>query len=120
MLVALLLGPPCTAAVTLGGALSAPALVAVGVTGTALVAVGLALRSGAGAPPVGRRGLAWLLWALSVLGWELVALAADALPTLSDLADPVLAHPVARAAATTGWLAGGAWLVTRPGAGPPR
>jgi hypothetical protein len=49
--------------------------------------------------------------------FELVALASDTLPTVSDLADPALADPVARGAATLGWLAAGAWLTTRPRTG---
>jgi hypothetical protein len=63
---------------------------------------------------VGRRALPWLLWLVALTGWEALALAADGLPTLSDLLDPVLAHPLVRAAATAGWLAAGAWLVGRP------
>jgi hypothetical protein len=43
-----------------------------------------------------------------------VTLTDDRLPTLSDLADPALAHPPLRAAATVGWLAVGAWLLSRP------
>jgi hypothetical protein len=111
------LGPPCVVAVAVGGELSPPALVAVGVTGALLTAVGIAARSGAGAGPVGRRGVAWLVWALAVLAWELVTLASDAMPTLSDLADPVLAHPVPRGAATAGWLTVGFWLLARPSDG---
>jgi hypothetical protein len=104
----------CVAAVTLFGALSHQALVAVGLTG--LLGAGYALRTRAGeaAPPVGRRGAAWLVWLGAAGAWELVTLAHGALPTVSDLADPVLAHPAARGAAVLGWLAAGAWLLSRP------
>jgi hypothetical protein len=43
------------------------------------------------------------------------SLADDDLPTLSDLADPLLASPVPRGVATLVWLVAGAWLATRPG-----
>jgi hypothetical protein len=117
VLVAAVLGPPCVVAVAVGGELSAPALVAVLGTGSVLAAVGMAGRSGAGAAPVGRRGAAWLVWVVSLLAWELLTLASDAMPTLSDLADPVLAHPVPRGAATAAWLAAGVWLLARPSDG---
>ncbi len=105
----------CATAVAVCGELSAGALLAVAVAGAAIVGVGLARRAGAAAPPVGRRGLPWLGLLAAGLAAETVALLDDDLPTLSDLADPLLAHPVARAAATVAWLAAGAWLVTRPG-----
>ncbi|MFW3169254.1 hypothetical protein [Geodermatophilus sp. CPCC 206100] len=108
------LGVPCTAAVTVWGELSPGSLAAVLGTGTVVAALALAGRSGAGAPPVGRGGRPWLLWALVVIGWELATLALPAVPTLSDLLDPVLAHPPVRAAATVGWLALGGWLIGRP------
>lgn len=104
----------CAAAVAVSGELSTGALLAVTTAGLAVAGVGLARRAGAAAPPVGRRGTPWLVWLAAAAAWELVTLADDDLPTLSDLADPVLAHPVARAAATVGWLAAGAWLVARP------
>jgi hypothetical protein len=50
----------------------------------------------------------------AVVGWELITLADDDMPTVSDLADPALAHPALRGAATLCWLAAGAWLLTRP------
>ncbi|SNS17037.1 hypothetical protein SAMN06893096_102331 [Geodermatophilus pulveris] len=100
--------------VAVSGQLSAGALVAVAAAGAAVTATGLARRAGAGAPPVGRRGLPWLVWLAAALGWELVTLADADLPTLSDLADPVLAVPLVRGAATLAWLAAGAWLLTRP------
>lgn len=104
----------CVAAVTVFGELSLQALVAVGLTG--LLGAGYVLRTRAGeaAPPVGRRGVAWLVWLGAAGTWELVTLSHDALPTVSDLVDPVLAHPAARAAAVLGWLAAGAWLLSRP------
>ena len=46
----------------------------------------------------------------------MVALLDDDVPTVSDLADPVLAVPAIRAAATLLWCAVGAWLVARPSA----
>ncbi|CCG03662.1 conserved membrane protein of unknown function [Blastococcus saxobsidens DD2] len=104
----------CVTAVVVWGELSTGALVAVGLTGAAMAAVGVARRSGGAAAPVGRRGLPWLGWFAAVLGWELVTLADDDLPTVSDLADPLLASPAVRGLATLGWLAVGAWLLARP------
>ena len=105
----------CAAAVAVSGELSVGALVAVAAAGLLVAGVGLARRAGAGAPGVGRRGLPWLGWLAAAVVWEVATLAADDLPTLSDLADPLLASPVPRGVATLGWLAAGAWLVTRPG-----
>ena len=105
----------CAAAVAVAGELSSGALLAVAAAGGVVTAAGLARRAGAGAAPVGRRGLPWLGWLGAAVAWELVTLADDDLPTLSDLADPVLASPVLRGGATLAWLAAGAWLVTRPG-----
>jgi hypothetical protein len=105
----------CAATVAVAGELSAGALLAVTAAGLVVAGVGLARRAGAAAPPVGRRGAPWLVWLVAAAAWELATLADDDRPTLSDLADPVLAHPAARAAATLGWLAAGAWLVARPG-----
>jgi hypothetical protein len=113
----LTLGVPavaCIAAVIRGGELSTGALVAVGVTGVVVAGVGVVRHAGEAAPRVGRRGLPWAMWLAVAMVWELVALAHDALPTASDLLDPVLAQPAARGVATAGWLAAGAWLVTRP------
>ena len=104
----------CALAVAVWGELSLGALVAVGAAGTGVVAAGLVRRSGEAAPPVGRRALPWLVVLAVAASFELTALLSDELPTVSDLADPVLAHPVLRAAATVAWLAGGAWLVARP------
>jgi hypothetical protein len=112
-----MLGVPCVAVVAIHGELSTAALLAVAFTGVALASVGLVRRAGEAAPPVGRRGLPWLAWLAAAATWELLTLAADGLPTLSDLLDPVLAHPVPRAAATAAWLAGGAWLLACPGRG---
>ncbi|MGY1808846.1 hypothetical protein ACI8AF_15870 [Blastococcus sp. SYSU D00669] len=110
-----LLGVPCTAAVAVHGELSAGALIAVAGAGLALAAVGLAQRAGRAAPPVGRRGVPWLVLLVAAVGWELVLLGVDGVPTLSDLLDPVLAHPVVRGPATVGWLVLGSWLLLRPG-----
>ena len=52
------------------------------------------------------------------VAWELLTLLDDDLPTVSDLADLVLAHPPVRAAATLAWMIAGAWLLTRPGPHP--
>jgi hypothetical protein len=104
----------CAAAVGISGELSAGALVAVLAAGAVVVVLGLARRSGAAAPRVGRRGLPWLGWLVVAATWELGTLVADGLPTVSDLADPLLAHPLPRAGATLVWLAAGAWLLARP------
>ncbi len=105
----------CTAAVVVFGELSTGALLAVGGTGVLAAAVGLARHAGEAAAPVGRRGLPWLASLAAGLAWEVVTLLDDDLPTLSGLADPLLAHPPVRAAATVGWLVAGAWLLARPG-----
>ena len=110
---------PCVAAVAVWGELSLGAFLAVGIAGSIVVGLGLARRSGEAALPVGRRGLPWLGWLAAAISWELVALADDDLPAVSDLADPLLAHPGLRAAATVCWLAAGAWLVARPRHRPP-
>ena len=104
----------CAVAVAVSGEFSAGALLAVVAAGLLVTGAGLARRAGATAPPVGRRGLPWLGLLGAAVAWELATLADDDLPTLSDLADPVLAEPVLRGAATLGWLAVGAWLVARP------
>lgn len=106
----------CTVAVTGFGELSTGALLAVGGTGLLATAVGLADRAGEAAVPVGRRGLPWAAWLGAALAWEVVTLLDDDLPTVSDLADPLLVHPAARAAATGAWLVVGAWLLARPAA----
>jgi hypothetical protein len=104
----------CVAAVMLFGESSTGALVAVGGTGVLVAVVGLAGRAGEAAPPDGRRGLPWLAWLAAAVAWELLTLLDDDLPTLSDLADPVLAYAPVRGAATVGWLVGSAWLIARP------
>jgi hypothetical protein len=104
----------CVAAVMAWGELSLGALLAVGTAGTIMAGLGLVRRSGEAAPPVGRRGLPWLVWVTAVVSWELMTLADDDMPTVSDLVDPALAHPALRGAATLCWLAAGAWLLTRP------
>jgi hypothetical protein len=108
------LAVPCAAAVAAFGELSAGALVAVVATGLLVAAIGLVARAGEAAPAVGRRGLPWAAWLVAGAAWELSTLLHDDLPSVSDLADPLLAHPLARGAATLAWLAAGAWLVTRP------
>ncbi len=109
----------CVAAVMVCGELSLGALLAVGAAGAVVAGLGLVRRSGAAAPPVGRRGLPWLVWGAAAVSWELVMLADDDLPTVSDLADPALAHPALRGAAALCWLAAGAWLLARPHDRPP-
>jgi hypothetical protein len=104
----------CVGAVVGWGELSLGALGAVGISGALVVGLGLVRRSGEASRPVGRRGLPWLAWLAVALSWELVTLADDDLATTSDLADPLLAHPVLRGAATVCWLAAGAWLLARP------
>ena len=104
----------CVAAVVSSGELSAGALLAVGGTGVLVAVVGLAGSAGEAAPPVGRRGRPWLGWLAAALAWEVVTLLDDDLPTVSDLADPLLAHPPVRGAATATWLLAGAWLIARP------
>ena len=108
-------GAACTVVVMAYGELSAPALAAVALTGAALAVAGLTWRAGRAAAPVGWRGIPWLGWLAAAIAWEALTLLDEDLWTLSDLLDPVLAHPAARGAATLGWLAAGAWLVTRPG-----
>ena len=106
---------PCVATVVVWGELSLGALLAVVTAGVIVVGLGLARRAGEAAPPVGRRGVPWLGWLTAAVAWELVTLADDGVPTVSDLADPLLAHPVLRGAAALAWLAAGAWLLARPG-----
>jgi hypothetical protein len=108
----------CVASVVAFGELSIGALVAVAGTGVLVTLVGLRGRAGAAAPRVGRRALPWAAWLGAAVSWELVALFEGDVPTVSDLADPVLAHPPARGAATVGWLVAGAWLLARPSSRP--
>ena len=107
-------GVSCVAAVMICGELSTGALIAVGTTGAALAGVGLARRAGAAPPPVRRRGWPWLVWLAAPVTWEVLTLVDGDLPTLSDLADPVLAHRALRGAATVSGLMAGAWLLARP------
>lgn len=109
-----LLGSVCVGTVAVFGELSVEALVVVSATGAIVLTAALTRRAGEAAEPVGRRGLPWAGWLAAALTWELLVLADDAQPTLSDLMDPVLAHPVPRGAATAVWLAAGAWLLARP------
>jgi hypothetical protein len=114
LLAFLAVGLPCVAAVIVFGELSTGALLAVGGTALLVSVVGLTRRVGEAAPPIGHSGLAWLAWLAAGLTWEFFTLLDDDVPTVSDLADPVLAHPPMRAAATLAWLIAGAWLLTRP------
>ncbi|SNX98527.1 hypothetical protein SAMN06893097_11141 [Geodermatophilus sabuli] len=109
-----MLSGTCVSTVAIAGELSPVALAAVVGAGLVVSGVTLARRAGEAAPPVGRRGLPWLGWLAAAVAWETATLAHGGLPALSDLADPVLAHPLARAAATACWLAAGAWIATRP------
>ena len=104
----------CATAVAWFGELSPGSLVAVTVAGTLVAGRGMVRQAGAGSPAVGRPPIAW--WVLLGAGAasEGVALVRADLPTLSDLADPLLAVPAARGAATVLWLALGAWLAARP------
>jgi hypothetical protein len=108
----------CVAAVVSFGELTLGALVAVAGTGALVTLVGLTGQAGAAAPPVGRRALPWVAWLGAAVTWELVGLLDGDVPTVSDLADPVLAHPPVRGAATVGWLVAGAWLLARPSSRP--
>jgi hypothetical protein len=110
----LVAGVPCVAAVVIYGELSTGALSAVAATGALLAGVGLLQRVGEAAPPVAGGRLPWLIWLTAVMAWEVLTLVDADLPTLSDLADPILAVPTLRGAATVGWLAAGAWLLARP------
>jgi hypothetical protein len=107
-------GLGCVAAVTVYGELSTGALVAVAGTGGVADRPRSRAARGRGGAGVDGSALPWLVWALAAATWEVVTLVDDRLPTLSDLADPALAHPPLRAAATVGWLAVGAWLLARP------
>ncbi len=104
----------CAVAVGISGELSAGALIAVCAAGTVVVGLALVRRAGADIPPRTGNALPWVPVLVAVVAWEVVALTSGVLPTFSDLADPVLADPVARGAATLCWLAGGACLVRRP------
>jgi hypothetical protein len=109
----------CVGAVMAWGELSLGALLAVGTVGTIVVGLGLVRRCGEAAPPVGRQGLPWLVWGTAAASWELIMLVDDDMPSLSDLADPALAHPALRGTATLCWLAAGAWLLAGPTSRPP-
>lgn len=104
----------CATAVAWFGELSPGAMAAVTSTGTLVAVSGMARRAGAGSPAVRRPRFAWLLLAAAVAAYEAVALLSGDVPSLSDLADPLLAVPAVRGAATILWLAAGAWLAARP------
>ena len=108
---------PVAATVGTYGELTPEAFVAVLLAGSALSAVALRRRSGSGAERAPRAALAWLVWLVAVGVWELnTVLHESRLPTLSDLMDPILAHPLIRAAATVAWFLAGIWLLARPAA----
>ena len=109
----------CVGAVMAWGELSLGAFLAVGTVGTIIVGLGLVRRCGETAPPVGRQGLPWLVWGTAAVSWELIMLVDDDMPSLSDLADPALAHSAVRGTATLCWLAAGVWLLSRPSYRPP-
>jgi hypothetical protein len=106
----------CATAVATYGELHPASLVAVATTGTLIAGVGLIRRTGAGSPSEGGPPRAWFLLGAVLAVVEVVALLDDDVPTISDLADPPLAVPAIRAAATLLWCAVGAWLVARPSA----
>lgn len=111
-------GVPCVTAVVGYGELSVGALAVVTGAGLILACAGVLARSGSGASRVGRSGVPWLVLLLAAAAFEVVTLATDALPTLSDLLDVVLRAPAARGVAAVAWLLLGAWLLTRPATGP--
>lgn len=101
-----------------------PATVAVNIPAVASVLLAWRVSSGSPGEParLSRGGLAW--WALILVGasaWELTALYLQptlttdsyAHPTLSYLADPVLASAPGRSAVLFGWLAFGWYLARR-------
>jgi hypothetical protein len=125
-------GPVETAAVAVGAALfgvvvgswarfSAPVVWVVVVVG--VVALAAVCRQPPGRPaepaPLGWGALAWVALALTWCGWELVSFVHEVNvddvsighPTLSDIVEPVLDHPVARWIALAAWVAAGYGLV---------
>jgi hypothetical protein len=106
---------PVVATVATFGELTLQSFAAVLAAGTLLTALALRRRSGSAAERVGPLGLVWLAWLAVVSLWELATLLdAASLATLSDLMDPVLAHPALRGAATVVWAVCGWWLLRRP------
>lgn len=109
-----LLGLGCAAAVAGFGELHPGSLVAVVATGALVAGTGLLRRTGAD-PARGRRlPRGWLILGVVLAVFEGVALLHDGVPTVSDVADPALAVPVVRGAATLVWCAAGARLAMRP------
>jgi hypothetical protein len=105
---------PIAATVATYGELTVQAFVAVLLAGGALTVAALRRRAGSGSPAV-PGGPVWLAWLVAVGVWEFYTLLHEArLPTLSDLMDPILAHPLIRGAATFVWFAAGIWLLRRP------
>lgn len=127
------LGAGSATAVAIAGELSTGAHVAVIGTVSIVAAVALArpvaprtrgqkspfLPDGGGRsrPPPRQKWRSLLVVAVVVLAWEGISLATPGLPTVSDLLDPVLAHPLPRGAATLAWYAVGVRLaaVDAPG-----
>lgn len=104
---------PAVTTVVIYGELSAEALVAVLGAGILLAGVALARRAGSGTPALPASGRPWLWWLSLLALWEVLTFASG-LPTLSDLADPLLADRLLRATAMLIWFAVGCWLATRP------
>ena len=105
---------PVAATVATYGELTIQAFVAVLVSGGVLTAAALRRRAGSAAPAV-PGAVVWLVWLVAVGLWELYTfLHQQRLPTLSDLTDPILAHPLVRGAATVAWFSAGIWLLRRP------
>ncbi len=97
--------------------LTVPAVVAVLLAGAVLVAVAVRPRVRPRRPTCPRRSvLPWVVLALLLVGWELIAVFwgnDSAHPTLSLLLDPVLDTYPGRLVGYLGWLGVGRWLVTR-------
>jgi hypothetical protein len=97
--------------------LTGPALAAVLIAGIPVCWLGIRRRAQAGEPVDARSATLWLGIAGVAVAFELVLLwlgpnDADH-PTLSTLADPLLATYPGRVAGYLLWLGAGAWLVSR-------
>ena len=96
--------------------LTEPALAAVLLAGLPLCWVGLRRRSRRAEPVGGRSVAVWLGLGVVAGGFELALRLGpndDAHPTLSTLADPLLATYPGRVVGYAGWLAAGLWLASR-------
>ena len=97
--------------------LTVPAVIAVLVAGAVLTAVAARPRVRAPRAVCPRRSvLPWLVLALLLVAWELIAVFwgnDSAHPTLSLLLDPVLETYPGRLVGYLAWLGAGRWLVTR-------